>query len=84
MFTENDTVKYTVSLINDLSTLYIDYKANKLSLLDASNKYEELKDFYKMLVMRGDIWPDFYKAYFVEYPLFYDFFTYMEAHMGEA
>ena len=84
MFTENDPIKYMVSLISDLSTLYTDYKANKLSWLDASDKYEELKNFYKMLVMRGDMLPDFYKAYFVGYPSFEDFFAYMEIDMGEA
>ena len=84
MFTENDTVKYMVSLISDLYTLYADYKANKLSWLDASNKYEDLKDFYKMLVMCGDMWPNTYKACFVKYPTFNDFFAYMETDMGEA
>lgn len=84
MFTENNTVKYIVSLISDLSNLYTDYKANKVSWPDACAKHEELKNYYKMLVMRGDMWPDIYKAYFVDYPTFEDFFTYMEANMGEA
>jgi hypothetical protein len=83
MFTEN-TIKYIVTLIGDLSTLYTDYKAGKMDYIDACAKYKSLKEFYQMLVSRGDMWPDTYKAYFVEYPTFNDFFAYMEVNMGEA
>ena len=78
MFTENDIVKYIISLITDLSNLYTDYKAGKMTYIDACAKYKGLKDFYKMLVMRGDMYPDTYKAYFVAYPTFNDFYKYME------
>lgn len=84
MFTENDIVKYIVSLISDLSNLYTDYKAGKMTYIDACTKYKALKDFYKMLVMCGDMQPEVYKAYFVEYPTFGDFFAYMKANMREA
>ena len=81
MFTENGPIEYALSLINDVSNLYLDYAAGKLSLLDTSTRYKELKDFYQMLVTRGDMRPDDYKGCFVECPTFNDFRVYME---GEA
>ena len=84
MFNENNPFKYIVSIVSDLSTLYTDYKAGKMDYIDACAKYKSLKEFYQMLVARGDMMPEVYKAYFVDYPTFNDFFAYMEAKMGEA
>lgn len=84
MFNENNIVKYMVSIVADLSKLYSDYKAGKMTYIDACAKYKSLKDFYQMLVVRGDMWPEVYKAYFVEYPTFNDFWANMEANVGEA
>lgn len=74
----DNIVKYTISLINDLYALYTDYKAGKMTYIDACAKYKALKDFHQILVIRGEMWPDTYKAYFVEYPTFNDFYKYME------
>jgi hypothetical protein len=84
MFTENNIMKYMVSIVVDLYKLYSDYAAGKMTLIDACTKYKDLKDFYKMVVMCGDMQPEVYKAYFIECPTFEDFFAYMEANPGEA
>lgn len=84
MFTENNSIKYKLSLADDVSNLYLDYKAGKLSLLDASTKYKELKDYCQMLVVRGDMQPNDYKSCFVECPTFNDFRAFMEADRWEV